>query len=312
MRQHSRWWASAAAAAALFLSLVLVDAKPAQAHSGLEDVVGTISALVAAQLPANPNLWVAYTPVPTPERCIGGDPACTDTTIDEMTTRFDALAPSCHHSAVFSLLYLRVTELYRTLAATPGFLQQPLLVNHEDAVFADLYFGAYDNWHTGHPQAVPPVWRLAFAAADAKQETGTGDALLGMIAHVKRDLPYALWRISLGLHADHEQINTMLRMAYSSVVDELARRFDPTIIAGDLVPGTGTLVVDAIAIWREQGWQDAMDLVDATDQTQWDAVAQRIERDAWTTGLALYLAARYPLATLTVVRDAYCATHWNT
>jgi hypothetical protein len=55
-----------------------------------------------------------------------------------------------------------------------------------------------------------------------------------------------------------------------------------------------------------------MDLVDATDQAQWDAVAQRIERDAWTTGLALYLAARYPLATLTVVRDAYCATHWNT
>src|SRR5207248_11087832 len=133
----------------------------------------------------------------------------------------------------------------------------PLVVNHEDAVFSDLYFGAYDNWHGGHPQAVPPAWRLAFAAADTKQETGSGDALLGMVAHVLRDLPFALWRISLGVHSDHEQINTMLRMAYSSVLDEMARRFDPTIIAGDVVPGTGTLVVDAIAIWRRQPGQDA-------------------------------------------------------
>jgi hypothetical protein len=171
MRRHPGWWRSAVTAA-LALSLTLVGATPAQAQSGLEDVVGTISALVAAQLPANPNLWVAYTPVATPQRCVDGDPDCTDSTIGTMTSRFDALAPTCHHSAVFSLLYLRVTELYRQLAASPGFFTQPLTVNHEDAVFAHLYFGAYDNWHTGNPQAVPPIWRLAFAAADARPESG--------------------------------------------------------------------------------------------------------------------------------------------
>ena len=83
------------------------------------------------------------------------------------------------------------------------------------------------------------------------------------------------------------------------------------MVAGTVVPGTGTLVVDAIAIWRDQAWQRAVDLVNATDQQQWNAVAQRIERDAWTTGLAIYLAAKYPLQALTVVRDSYCATHWN-
>jgi hypothetical protein len=69
--------------------------------------------------------------------------------------------------------------------------------------------------------------------------------------------------------------------------------------------------VDAIAIWREKAWNDAVDLVNAADQAQWNAVAQRIERDAWNTGLALYLAARYPVQALTAVRDGYCATHWN-
>jgi hypothetical protein len=81
--------------------------------------------------------------------------------------------------------------------------------------------------------------------------------------------------------------------------------------AGDVVPGTGTLIVDAIAQWREKAWRDGMALVEAPDQATYTAVAQRIEREAWETSLAIYLASRYPLQQATVVRDSYCAIHWN-
>ena len=299
--------------AVVVLTSLLVTARPAKSETGLEHVVGAITSTVAAQLPANPKIWVPYTAPVTPDRCQDGSSSCIDTTIGIMTSRANALAPTCSHNAVFSVLYLRVTERYREVAATPGYFSTPSNVNHEDAIFADLYFNAYDNWQSGNAQAVPPAWRLAFAAAQARQLQGVGDALLGMIAHILRDLPFALWRISLGERSDHLAINPMLRSVYEQVVGELSRRFDPTIITANLVPGTeGTLVVDALAQWRDQAWNDAVDLVNAPDQQQWNAVAQRVERNAWITALGVYLATKYPLQITTVVRDAYCATHWNT
>lgn len=297
---------------AVGLVVSLAQPKPAAAASGLEQLVGTISPAVRAQLPADPRIYGAYALRPTPDRCRNGSFACIDTTIRSMRQRFDALAPRCDHDAVFSLLYLRVTERYKVVAATPGSFGSVRTVNWEDAVFYDLYAGAYADWHANRPLQVPPAWRLAFAAADARQASAAGDALLGMVAHILRDLPFGLWRISMGTHSDHLVINTMLRQVYSSVVAEIARRFDPLMAAGDVVPGTSMLVVDAIAQWREQAWRDGLDLVNARNQAAFDAVAQRIERNAWLTSLSIYLATRYPVQQLTVVRDAYCATHWNT
>lgn len=278
--------------------------------SGLEQVVGQITPVVAAQLPVDPRLWGAYAPATTPERCANGATSCVDTTIAGMSTRFGSLVRTCDHDAVFSLLYLRVTERYRAFALDPGFLSTTT-VNHQDAVFADLYTKTWDRWHANDPRTVPPVWRLAYASADTRQVSGTGDALLGMSAHILRDLPFALWRVQLGQRADHLAINGMLESVYDDVATEMSRRLDPTILPGDVVPGTGTLIVDAIAQWREKAWRDAVQLIGARDATEFAAITQRIEREAWTTSLGIYLASRYPVQTATVVRDAYCVTHGN-
>ena len=69
--------------------------------------------------------------------------------------------------------------------------------------------------------------------------------------------------------------------------------------------------MEVVVEWREQGWRNAQDLMAAPDAAARQQVADRIERDAWTTGLTLYLGTRYPLQALTVTRDLYCATHWN-
>ena len=279
--------------------------------SGLEQLVGAIDPLVRAQLPLDSRIYASYSLRPTPSRCADGSFACIDQTIADMTSRFDQLAPSCNHDAVFSLLYLRVTERYKEFAATPGNFLDPNKVNYEDAVFSDLYTGAFDDWHAGHPATVPPIWRLTFATADSRQATGSGDAFLGMAAHILRDLPFTLYHIGMADHRDHLAVNTMLASVYDEAITELAARFDQTMSVATIVPGTDKVIMEVVVQWREQGWRNALDLMNAPDAAARQQVANRIERDAWTTGLTLYLGTRYPVQTLTLTRDAYCATHWN-
>jgi hypothetical protein len=294
------------------LPLPIVDDLLGGVTQTLEGVVGTVDSAVRAQLPADPKIYGAYTSRRTPERCTNGNAGCIDTTIADMTNRFDSLVPSCHHSALFSLLYLRVTQRYKEYAETPGMFDSVATVNREDAIFYDLYGSTFAEWRAGHPEKVPPIWRLAYATADARQAFGTGDLLLGMAAHILRDLPFALWRIQLGERADHLAVNAMLRSVYTAVVDELAAKFDPLIQAADVLPGSDVLVVDAIATWRDKAWTDAQRLIAAgTDQSRFQAVADQIESSAWAVGLSLYLATRYPVQALTVTRDAYCAGHWS-
>ena len=280
--------------------------------SPLEQLVGEIDPVVRAQLPLDSRLYGAYETRPTPSRCENGAWGCIDVTIGDMTRRFDRLAPSCNHDAIFSLLYLRVTEYYKVFAATPGNFLDPRKVNYEDAVFSDLYTGAFDDWHAGQPGQVPPIWRLAFAAADTRQVSATGDALLGMAAHILRDLPFTLYHIGLVDHRDHLAVNRMLQDVYKPAVDELARRFDPTMDDAAIVPGTDQTFMQVVVQWREQGWRNAQALAAAPDAATRQQVADRIEREAWATGLTLYLGTRYPVQAMTVTRDAYCATHWNT
>lgn len=306
----------AAVSVAVALAVTLAPQRRAAALplplSGLEQVVGALSPTVLAQLPADPRLYGPYLTRATPNDCRSGSYGCVERTIADMTTRFNSLAPRCDHDAVFSLLYLRVTERYRQVVAVPGYFGSPRTVNYEDRVFYDLYAGSFADWHAGRPGSVPPIWRLTYSAADARQANGSGDLLMAMAAHILRDLPFALWRISMGARADHLAVNPMLQSVYPAVVAELARRFDPVIATADVVPGSSTLVVDAIAQWRDKAWRDGQALVAARTPAAYQAVADRIEREAWATGLSLYLATRYPVQALTVVRDSYCATHWNT
>ena len=274
---------------------------------GVEDLVGVVDPAVRAQLPADRRLWGPYESRPTPEKCTEGSPACVDTTIKDMTKRFESLG--CDHDALFSLLYLRVTERYKVVAATPGYFTDVATVNREDAIFYDLYAKTFGEWHAYRPERVPPIWRLAYATADARQATGSGDLLLGMAAHILRDLPFTLWRVANVTRDDHLQVNPMLKSVYSQVVAEAAARFDPTITLADTVPGSDTLVTEVIAQWRDKAWRDGTALLAAPDATAWQAVADRIEREAWATGLTIYLGTRYPVRDLTVTRDAYCASH---
>ena len=251
------------------------------------------------------------------DACVAGRVQCVKKTVQEMQKRFDPLAAACSHDAVFALAYLRTTQTYLQYTETAGFFSDPSFVNHEDAAFAQMYFGAYDDWAAGKVDRVPPAWRIALQAADTRQVSGEGDLLLGMNAHVNRDLPFVLAGIGLTTPAgvsrkpDHDQINIVLNHVVKPLISEEAARFDPQIAVMPTPYGVGyTGLMQTLVAWRETAWREAEQLVSAPNAAARDVVAGQIEAYAASNARALVTVAAYhPPLTTTTARDDYCAAH---
>ena len=260
-----------------------------------------------------PGLTTQYEPS-SENDCVAGRTHCVDAVIREMRRRFDPLAQACDHDSIFALSYLRTTEEYRRTIEDPTFFSDTPFVNHEDAVFAGLYFDAYDAWHAGRPHVTPPAWAIAFEAARTHAVTAQGNLSLGINAHVQRDLPFALAGIGLvkpdgsSRKPDHDRVNQFLNRITDDLYAEIARRFDPTINEANL-PGTADdfLVFQLIPTWREIAWRNAERLVSAATPLQRAQVASSIEMYAASQAETIRQAMSYPLGQNSSTRDAYCA-----
>lgn len=247
--------------------------------------------------------------------CVAGRVVCVDQAVREMQRRLEPQAEQCAHAAVFSLAYLRTTETFLRTSRTPGFYDDPAFVNHEDVVFARLYFSAVDDWTAGRLDRVPPAWRVALDAAAASRVSGSGDLLLGMNAHVNRDLPFTLAAIGLvdaqgrSRKPDHDRINVMLNQVVAPLVDEAAARFDPGIARLRTPYGLGyTALMQQLLLWRESAWRQAEQLVAARDGAERERVAAAIEADAEANARLIVAQTAYlPPLTSTAGRDRHCA-----
>ncbi|MEO7428940.1 MAG: DUF5995 family protein [Acidimicrobiales bacterium] len=249
--------------------------------------------------------------------CMRGSVHCVDKVIREMTQRYNTLG--CDHSSMFAFTYLVTTEEYRKAVADPAFFQDNAFVNHQDAVFGDFYFKAYDAWKKGNIGAVSPAWRVAFSAADRQEVSGMGNVLLGMNAHVNRDLPFVLDAIGLtkpdgtSRKPDHDKVNTFLNAVNQYLLTEAARYLDPTVDDGD-VPGTSidnSTMVQLLVSWREAAWRNAERLAQAGSAAARAQVAQQIEDAAAYTALTLRASYLYNGVTTgtAAARNLYCASH---
>lgn len=230
-------------------------------------------------------------------QCRTGQLGCVTQVIGEMNRRFRALARACNHDAIFSLVYLRTTQVYRDTADSIGYADVES-VTREDALFADYYFRAYDAYHEQNG-SVPPAWQIAFDTAAARTLSAQGNAFLGVNAHIQRDLPFVLYELytrgDAVSHEDHTLVNTFL--AQVDVAPEISASFDPTYPPG----GSVTL----IAAWREAAWQSFERLRDA-DPVQRVVVAAEIEYAAAAAGAAIAASLAYPPGSDSTERDAYC------
>jgi hypothetical protein len=266
-----------------------------------------------------PGLTTEYDPT-SANLCTAGHVRCVDAVIREMRSRLKPLARSCDHDAVFALVYLRTTEEYRRTIEDPDFFVDSAFVNHQVAVFAKLYFDAFDAWHQGNHDKVPPAWRVLFSAADKREVSGTGNLLLGMSAHVNRDLPLALAEIGMvrpdgsSRKDDHNKVNQFLIRVVQPVIAEVARRFDPAADDGS-IDGTTldeTATLQLLFGWREEAWRNAERIAMADTANEKAAVIRSIEDAALVKAKALkgQTAYRAPLSS-SATRDAWCWQHSN-
>ncbi len=245
--------------------------------------------------------------------CRAGRLHCVDRVIAQMRRRFDALARGCDHDAVFALTYLRTTEAYRRSAPKPGFFADPRFVNHEDAVFARYYFNAHDAWRAERPDAVPPAWRIAFGAAQDRDAPALGDMLLGINAHIQRDLPFVLAEIGLvrpdgtSRKPDHDRVNEFLDLLAGDVMREIAQRFDPSVLDTRLPEWAERLGVEnLVPAWRETAWRNAERLAAAPDAAARREVARTIEHHAAAQARLILTATGYGPFGDSSARDAHC------
>jgi uncharacterized protein DUF5995 len=283
-------------------------------------------ALAPASAPAKDPPYIGWNPLlpslaqpyhPSRARdCVNGDPGCIETTLTQMYRRFDRTYATCDHNSAFGITYIRVTEAIRR-AILAGVYEEPRFLAHEDRVFARMYFGAYDDWKAGRRERVPPAWREAFDTGRARSQTGLGNLLMSMNAHINRDMPFMLDALGLTMPSgrsrkpDHDRGNVVLNRLYDDVLKELAARYDPAV---DDVDVPGVLADDAAVFqtlqgWREGVWRNAELLGAAKTKEQRRAVADYIEQYALNQARTIRDFTR---SSSSKARDAHCAAYRRT
>ena len=232
--------------------------------------------------------------------CAAGSDDCMPAVVAEMTRRLAPLARACDHAAPFLLMYRQVSREVRDSVRADAY-DDPRFVAHLDAVFATLYFHAADRWRLGERDAVPRVWRLAFAAAERRELPAIGDMLLGMNAHISRDLPYALAAVGLR-HVDGSDaipdvtaVNRDIARSQEPMLQGVAERFDPSVRElGQLDqwvdPAQGDRI---IARWRTEAVRNAQRLLDAGSPDARRRVERQIDRNAALRSLLIWRATKY-------------------
>ncbi|MEY2456291.1 MAG: hypothetical protein QOK06_1385, partial [Acidimicrobiaceae bacterium] len=185
-------------------------------------------------------------------------------------------------------------------------------INHQDALFGRYYFDAWDNYRSGNLAAVSQAWQIAFAAADGRKVSGSGNLFLGMSAHVNRDLPYVLADIGLvkpdgsSRKPDHDKVNQFLNRVIEPLLAGAGRRHAPTVSSSNIQGTTmdETATMQLLVGWREQAWRNAEALVNAPTAADRAMVAQQIETTAAIEAQLLVASTAYSPADATLATSA--------
>jgi hypothetical protein len=216
----------------------------------------------------------------------------------------------CNHRAVFATTYMVLTrELRRTVREEPELFRFPKYLFREDLLFARVYFRTGRAFARG--EDVAEAWRIAFETARDGEVNAGQDMLLGINAHVQNDMPFVL--AALGVRGrngstrkgDHDAANEVLNRAYESVVQAVARRYDPLVSTTNASwnPIDDVAGLEMVRAWREGVWRNAERLVNAENAAERREVATQIEDHAaeWATLIAAPQQPGYRAE-----RDAYC------
>lgn len=153
--------------------------------------------------------------------------------------------------------------------------------------FANLYRYALERYEAGDLARCPPAWRAAFDAAASGRASPLENLLLGMNAHIRRDLPFALHEAGLGTaparrYADHAAFDDAMAMAIDPIQERIACLYAPDLGIWDraLGPLDEAAALCGISRVRRRVWRDGVALAHAPTKEHRDAVACEIESRA--------------------------------
>ena len=218
----------------------------------------------------------------------------------------------CDHRGVFATTYLLLTlQIRDTIRKHPHYFNDLRWLIYEDTVFANYYFRVINDYARGKP--VPQAWKIAFDTAKTGDANAGQDMLLGINAHVQRDMPFVLATVGLRTKKgatrkpDHDVVNQILSDAYEPIVSTIGRRYDSlvTITNASWNPLDDFAGLEMVKGWREGVWRNAERLLDAKTPDERRQVTDSIEANAatWATMMATpQLPPGYRAQ-----RDAYCS-----
>ena len=173
--------------------------------------------------------------------------------------------------AVFLRLYYVMTlEVYAAICGCGRYenLQtflDPDWIFRLSGRFATRYFASLDPDHRS------PAWAVAHEAAQDPWSSVVENALLGINAHINRDLPMAIadnldpaeltdYPMLQRRKFDHDQVNKLLVAVLNGIQDTLAADYEPGIAVADRVMGGLDERMGAFALkhFREHVWWDAL------------------------------------------------------
>jgi hypothetical protein len=215
----------------------------------------------------------------------------------------------CDHRAVFARNYQLLSTKLRGYLARPRFFADRRYLVLEATLFDRLYQAAMRNWETD-PAAVPGAWRVALEAWRQGDTNGVQDLLLGINAHVQRDMPFVVAAMGVRFpdgrtrKPDHDRVNEVLNAAFESIVRMVERDYDPmtSVYASPLTPADDYAGIEMVRTWREGVWRNAERLLSARSKSERAQVAASIEAQAEASARAM--AAPQP--GYGAQRDAYC------
>jgi hypothetical protein len=133
-----------------------------------------------------------------------------------------------------------------------------------------------------------------------------GDIMLGINAHVNRDLAYVYYQLGANSYADHFHVNEVLGRASSVAYPDIYAHLDDSLYAkmGGI---PASLDLDIIA-WRDVAWRNAQRLLAAPDAHARALISGEIEANA--NAHARAIEAAFPAtAGDNAARDAFCTSH---
>jgi Family of unknown function (DUF5995) len=234
--------------------------------------------------------------------------ACIDRVARRLARRADAYG--CDHRALFPRNYEMLTKVLRSYVARRDFFDDRRYLILQVVLFARLYHAAMDAWERD-PAQVPGAWRVALEAWRQGDTFGVQDLLLGINAHVQRDMPFVVAALGMRFRdgrsrkPDHDRGNLVLDAAYEDIVDMVAREYDPTtgVFASPLHEGDDYFGLETVKLWREGVWRNAERLLNARTEAQRARVAAQIEQQAELSARSMAVE-RMPGHGAR--RDAYC------